>query len=178
MSGGKIKSSQGNLKTPWKGGPPGWKWGLQVAGMGSLVETVRSGHQPPGPDDGGPTEVLVVLSEADLPRELPRGRVHAAHDPARRPPAGLQATVCRTGATGQDHPPGPPDGRTTASSSLSPPCPFSEPVACFSHVGAPSSPPSYWECQAVSPVLRWQRAQPAADPGTGMQPGKQAGQAD
>ena len=71
---------------------PGTGW----ATWGSLVEAVGGRHQPPGPDHGRPAEVLAVLSEADLPRELPGGRRHAAHDPARRPPAGLQAAVCET----------------------------------------------------------------------------------
>jgi len=68
----------------------------------SLVEAVGSGHQPPGADDGGPTEVLVVFTEADLPRELPWGRFHTTHNPASCLPARLQATVCKTEITNQD----------------------------------------------------------------------------
>lgn len=48
----------------------------------SLVEAVGSRHQPPGTDDGGATEVFMILSKTDLPGELPGSRLHASHDPA------------------------------------------------------------------------------------------------
>lgn len=68
----------------------------------SLIEAVGSRHQPPGTDDGGTAEVFVILPKADLPGELPGSCLHAAHDPAGRPPGRLPATVCKA----QDHQPG------------------------------------------------------------------------
>lgn len=77
-------------------------WALRVRAMDSLIEAVGSRHQPPGTDDSSPTEVFVVFTEADLPRELPWGRFHTTHNPADCPPARLQTTVCKTEITNKD----------------------------------------------------------------------------
>lgn len=98
--GGETRELQGAVRVPAEAGPwVGRKAGPR--GTGSPAEAVGRRHQPPGPDDGSPTEVLLVFAKADLPWELPRGRFHAAHDPAGCLPARLQATVCKTQVTHQ-----------------------------------------------------------------------------
>lgn len=90
MKSGLWKTGEGGVSGRQVGGPNGW---TGQGGGDSLVEAVGSRHQPPGTDDGGAAEVLVILTKADLPGELPGGRLHAAHDSAGRPPGGLPATV-------------------------------------------------------------------------------------
>lgn len=80
----------------------GWGGFWATGAWGSLIEAVGSRNQPPGPNHRSPTEVLAVFSETDLPRELPRGRFHAPHNPAGCPPARLPTAVCKTQITHQD----------------------------------------------------------------------------